>query len=68
MDSTSLDAYHNKRIKRNKVFKGLVTRVKTTSGWFYGFKLHLIINEKGEILAFQLIPGNVADISVAETL
>jgi hypothetical protein len=68
IDSTSLDVCHNKRIKRNKVFKGLAKRGKTTSGWFYGFKLHLIINEKGEILAFQLTPGNVADVSVAETL
>jgi hypothetical protein len=68
IDSTSLDVCHNKRIKRNKVFKGLAKRGKTTSGWFYGFKLHLIINEKGEILAFQLTPGNVADISVVEIL
>ena len=59
---------NHKRIKRNKVFKGLAKRGKTTSGWFYGFKLHLIINEKEEILAFQLTPGNVADVSVAETL
>lgn len=68
IDSTSIDVCHNKRIQRNKVFKGLAKRGKTTSGWFYGFKLHLIINERGEILAFQLTPGNVADVSVAETL
>lgn len=68
IDSTSIDVCHNKRIKRNKVFKGLAKRGKTTSGWFYGFKLHLIINEKGELLAFQLTPGNVADGSVTEIL
>jgi hypothetical protein len=68
IDSTSLDVCHNKRIQRNKVFKGLAKRGKTTAGWFYGFKLHLIINEKGEILAFQLTPGNVADVVVAESL
>jgi hypothetical protein len=68
IDSTSLDVCHNKRIQRNKVFKGLAKRGKTTAGWFYGFKLHLIINEKGEILAFQLTPGNVSDVSVAGTL
>ena len=68
IDSTSLDVCHNKRIKRNKVFKGLAKSGKTTSGWFYGFKLHLIINEKGELLAFQVTPGNVADVSVTETL
>jgi hypothetical protein len=68
IDSTSLDVCHPKRIQRNKVFKGIAKRGKTTAGWFYGFKLHLMIDEKGEILAFQLTPGNVADVSVAETL
>jgi hypothetical protein len=29
--------------------------------WFYGFKLHLIINDQGELLAFYLPPGNVDD-------
>lgn len=68
IDSTSIDVCHNKRIARNKIFKGLAKRGKTTSGWFYGFKLHLIINEKGEILAFQLTPGNISDVSIAQTL
>lgn len=68
IDSTSIAVCHNKRISRNKVFKGLAKRGKTTSGWFYGFKLHLIINDKGEILAFQLTPGNVSDVSMVETL
>lgn len=68
IDSTSIAVCHNKRISRNKVFKGLAKRGKTTSGWFYGFKLHLIINDKGEILAFQLTPGNVSDVSMIDTL
>lgn len=68
IDSTSLAVCNNKRIRRNKVFKSLARRGKTTSGWFYGFKLHLIINDKGEILAFQLTPGNVSDVSMLETL
>ena len=68
IDATSLAVCHNKRIRRNKIFKGFAKRGKTTSGWFYGFKLHLIINDRGEILAFQLTPGNVADVSVAESL
>ena len=68
IDSTSIAVCHNKRISRNKVFKGFARRGKTTSGWFYGFKLHLIINDRGEILAFQLTPGNVSDISMVETL
>jgi len=68
VDSTAINVCHNKRISRNKVFKGLAKRGKTTSGWFYGFKLHLIINEKGEIVAFQLTPGNVADVTMLDTL
>lgn len=68
IDSTSTKVCHNKRISRNKVFNSLAKRGKTTSGWFYGFKLHLIINDKGEILAFQLTPGNVSDVSMVETL
>jgi len=68
IDSTSISVCHNKRIQRNKVFKGLAKRGKTTAGWFYGFKLHLIINDKGEILAFQLTPGNASDVSMVETL
>ncbi len=68
IDSTSIDVCHNKRIRRNKVFKGLAKSGKTTAGWFYGFKLHLIINELGEILSFQLTPGNASDTSLVEIL
>ncbi len=68
IDSTSIAVCHNKRIRRNKVFKNLAKRGKTTAGWFYGFKLHLIINDRGEILAFQLTQGNVSDVSMVETL
>jgi hypothetical protein len=68
IDSTKIQICHNKRIPRNKVFSGIAKRGKTTAGWFYGFKLHLIINEVGEILAFQFTPGNVADVSTLESL
>lgn len=68
IDSTSIRVCHNKRIPRNKVFKGLAKRGKTTSGWFYGFKLHLIINDRGEILSFLLSPGNISDVQMAESL
>jgi len=61
IDSTCIDVCHNKRISRNKVFEGLAKIGKTTSGWFYGFKLHLTINDQGEILSFYLTPGNVDD-------
>jgi hypothetical protein len=61
VDSTPLKACHNLRIKRHKVFTGLADRGKTSMGWFFGFKLHLVVNELGEILAFQLTSGNVDD-------
>lgn len=61
IDSTVLRVCHNKRIRRNKVFKGMAKVGKSTVGWFFGFKLHLIINDKGEILSFYLSQGNTAD-------
>lgn len=61
IDSTVVRVCHNKRIKRNKTFKGIAKVSKSTMGWFYGFKLHLIINDKGEILSFFLTQGNVDD-------
>jgi len=60
-DSTKLAVCHNKRISRNKVFKGLAARGKTTMGWFYGLKLHVVINHKGEIMAVKITPGNTSD-------
>jgi hypothetical protein len=61
IDSTALRVCSNRRIKRHKVFAGLAARGQCSLGWFYGFKLHLVINEYGEILAFTLTPGNVDD-------
>lgn len=61
IDSTVLRVCHNKRIKRNKTFKDIATVGKSTMGWFYGFKLHLVINDKGEILSFYLSKANVDD-------
>ena len=61
VDSTPLKVCHNRRIKRHRVFAGLAERGKTSMGWFFGFKLHLIVNDQGEVLAFQLTPGNVDD-------
>ena len=52
---------HTKREKSHKTFKEFARKGKSTLGWFYGFKLHLIINDKGELLDFLLTPGNVDD-------
>lgn len=52
VDSTPIRVCKNKRITRSKVFKGLAETGKSTMGWFHGFKLHIVINDKGEILNF----------------
>ena len=61
IDSTILTVCHSRRISSHKVFKGQAKRGKTSTGWFFGFKLHLIINDRGEILAFLVTAGNVDD-------
>src|SRR5512143_2565233 len=61
IDATSLVVCHNRRIYSHQVFKKLARRGKTSVGWFYGFKLHLVVNDGGELLAFQITPGNVDD-------
>lgn len=61
VDSTILTVCHARRINSHRVFKKLAKRGKTSTGWFYGFKLHLIINDSGEILAYMLTPGNIDD-------
>ena len=61
MDSTTLDVCDTHRISSHKVFNGLAQRGKTSMGWFYGFKLHLVINDMGEILSACLTSGNVDD-------
>ncbi len=59
--STSLRVCHNIRIPRHKVFEGIAKRGKTSMGWFYGFKLHLVVNHQGEILALKVTADNVDD-------
>ena len=61
MDSTILTVCHARRINSHRVFRKIARRGKTSTGWFYGFKLHLIINDSGEILAYMLTAGNVDD-------
>ncbi|HEY6406902.1 MAG TPA: IS982 family transposase, partial [Ktedonobacteraceae bacterium] len=61
IDSTSLAVCRNPRIHQHRVFAGRAARGKTSVGWFYGFKLHLVVNDQGELLAFCLTPGNIDD-------
>jgi hypothetical protein len=52
---------NNKRIRANRVFDGIAKIGKSTMGWFYGFKVHLVINDMGELLAVRVTTGNVDD-------
>lgn len=61
IDSSKIAVCHNLRIKQNRVFAGVAKRGKTSTGWFYGFKIHLIVSDTGEILAWQITLGNVDD-------
>jgi hypothetical protein len=59
VDSASLEVCHPKRIHNHKVFKGIAKRGKTSIGYFYGFKLHLVVNDEGELLAYMITTGNI---------
>ena len=61
VDSTSLKVCHNRRIHSHKVFQGCARRGKTSVDWFFGFKLHLVTNDCGELLSLRLTPGNTDD-------
>jgi hypothetical protein len=61
VDATTLKVCHNLRIPQHKVFWDSAQRGQSSMGWFYGFKLHLVINECGELLGCYLTPGNVDD-------
>ena len=61
IDSTMIKVCHIKREKQHKVFKGLAQKSKSSTGWFFGFKLHLVINDKGELMAFKVTAANVDD-------
>ncbi len=61
VDSTKLIVCHNRRIHQHRVFADQAARGKSSTGWFFGFKLHLVVNDCGAILSWCLTPGNVDD-------
>jgi transposase len=61
IDSTALAVCHNRRIHQHRVFAGFAQRGRTSVDWFYGFKLHLVVNDQGEILSCCVTPGNTDD-------
>ena len=68
IDATALRVSHNKRTNSHKVFKGIAEVGKSTMGWFYGFKLHLVIDLDGNIINAKLTKGNCDDRSPVEDL
>ena len=61
IDSKKLVVCHLKREHSHKVFKGFARKGKSSTGWFYGLKQHLVINHLEEIVSFSLTPGSTAD-------
>lgn len=61
IDSTALKACHPKRVNSHSVLENIAAVGKTTNGWFYGTKLHLVVTPLGEIVNFKLTAGNAAD-------
>ncbi|WP_008310610.1 IS982 family transposase [Leptolyngbya sp. PCC 6406] len=68
IDSSSLKVCHNRRIRRHKVFRGIAARGKISVDWFFGFKLHLVVNDQGELLNIEITPGNTDDRKPVESL
>ncbi|ABM39998.1 hypothetical protein Pnap_4936 (plasmid) [Polaromonas naphthalenivorans CJ2] len=60
-DVTPLAVCYNLRISRHRVIKGSAQHGKYSTGWFYGFKLHVVINHQGKLLAIKVFPGTVDD-------
>jgi len=68
LEATAIKVCHNRRISSHRVFKNLAARGKTSVDWFFGFKLHLVVNECGELLNVQVTPGNTDDRQPVPTL
>src|SRR4028118_1171431 len=67
-DSTSLAVCHNRRIHSNKVFYGKAVRGKTSTGWFYGFNLFLVVNAFGEGIKVMFTGGKIADNNINQMI
>jgi transposase len=61
LDSSPIAVCDNLRIARHRVFAGIAARGKSSTGWFFGFKWHIAINHRGELLSMKVTPGNVDD-------
>ena len=68
IDGSCLPVCHLKRSKRNKIFREIAQYGRTSVGWFFGLRIHLVINNLGEMIAFKITRGNVHDGAAAKSL
>ena len=68
IDSTCLPVCHLKRSKRHKTFDEIAQYGRTSVGWFFGLKLHIIINDRGELMAFKITNGKRNDAKAGESI
>jgi hypothetical protein len=68
VDSTYFAVCKNVRIFSHRTFKGLAARGHSSIDYFYGFKLHMIINDLSEIVAIKITQGNVDDRKAFEAM
>lgn len=61
VDSSALPVCLLRRQKRHKTFETIAKFGKTSMGWFFGLKLHLVINDKGQMIAFKITRGSRND-------
>jgi IS5 family transposase len=61
IDSAKIVVCHNLRIPQHQVFHGMAQRTRGSTGWYYGFKLHLVVNDQGELLSVKVTPANTDD-------
>ncbi|MFV9869082.1 MAG: transposase [Rickettsia conorii subsp. raoultii] len=66
--STKLSICHTKRTSNNQVFGNIAKIGMSSYGWFMGFKLHIVINNKGQIMAVKITKANSSDLSVASSI
>lgn len=68
IDSSCLPVCHLKRSSRHKTFDAIAEYGKTSVGWFFGLKIHIVINNVGELIAFKITRGNISDVTASESL
>ena len=68
VDATFIAVCDNRRISQHQVFKGLAARGKGSTGWCFGFKLHLVVNDCGELLSVFLTAANRHEVKVLPKL